>query len=178
MSAAAPALAKAPRRVAAVRLGDTALPVAYVSVIFGLLLFFFPVTFPRIILKGWQNGDLTLVMMALPLLLDAYIYFRVAYMLSAKPTILAGACIGSLPIIVVVGLNFLLQSAIAQTIAESLPNVQGRIVEEILAHTYLGLVSSIFLPFLVIRQLQQLRDRKIASGMEPGSPTTSTESSC
>jgi hypothetical protein len=38
-----------------------------------------------------------------------------------------------------------------------MPNVQARVGEEILAHTYLGLVSAVFLPFLVIRLLQQFK---------------------
>jgi hypothetical protein len=38
-----------------------------------------------------------------------------------------------------------------------LPNLQGRVGEEILAHTYLQLVSAVFLPFLVIRLLQQFK---------------------
>jgi hypothetical protein len=145
--------------------------VVYVSAIFGFLLFFFPVTFPQLIVKGWQSGQLTLVMMLLPLVLDAYLYFRVAHMLSAKPTIVAGACIGSLPIIIGMGISLLLQSAVAQTIATGLPNVQARITEEVLANTYLGLVSAIFLPFLVIRQVQQWKSRKLARGTESNSAT-------
>lgn len=34
---------------------------------------------------------------------------------------------------------------------------QARMNEEVLAHTYLALVSAVFLPFLVIRLLQQFK---------------------
>ena len=160
MSAAAPALAKPHRRTVTVRLADAAVTVAYLSLIFALLLVSFPVSFPRIIVNSWQGGYLLPVMMVLTLVLDAFLYLRVSYLLKAKPTVLVAACLGSLPIIVVGGLSFLLEGAVAQTISLDLPNLQARVNEEILAHTYLGLVSAIFLPFLVIRLLQQLKTTK------------------
>jgi hypothetical protein len=131
--------------------------VASLSLIFGLLLVLFPVSFPRIIVTSWQKGYLVVVMMVLTLVLDAFLYLRAAYLRSTKPTILVAACLGSLPIIVVGGLSFLMESAVAQTIAVDLPNMQARLNEEVLAHTYLGLVSAVFLPFLVIRLLQQFK---------------------
>jgi hypothetical protein len=157
VSAPAPALAKPERRTVTVRLADVAATVAYLSLAFGLLLVFSPVSFPRIILHSWQNGYLILAMMAVTLSLDAYLYLRIAHRLSARPTVLAAACLGSMPIIVVVGLSFLLQGAVAETLAGDLPSVQGRVGEEILAHTYLGLVSAVFLPFLVIRLLHPFK---------------------
>jgi hypothetical protein len=128
--------------------------VATLSLIFGLLLVFFPVAFPRIIVTSWQRGYLAMVLMVLTLVLDAFLYLRASYLRSAKPTVLVAACLGSLPI-VVGGLSFLMESAVAQTISLDLPNLQARIHEEVLAHTYLGLVSAVFLPFLVIRLLQR-----------------------
>jgi len=157
VSAPAPALATPERRTVAVRLADVAVTVAYLSLVFGLLLVFFPVSFPRIILHSWQSGNLIVAMLVIALTLDAYLYFRIAYLLSARPTALAAACLGSLPIIVVGGCSILLQSAVAQTLAVDLPNPQARVGEEVLAHTYVGLVSGVFLPFLVIRLLQQFR---------------------
>ena len=157
MSAPAPALAKPERRTVAVRLADVSVTVACLSLVFGLLLVFFPVSFPRSVLHSWQSGKLVVVMLVIALSVDAYLYFRVAYLLSARPTALAAACLGSLPIIVVAGCSLLLQSAVTQTLAVGLPNPQARVGEEVLAHTYLGLVSAVFLPFLVIRLLQQFR---------------------
>ena len=155
MSAPAPALAKPQRPGVIVRLADAAVAVASLSLIFGLLLVFFPVAFPRIIVTSWQRGYLAVVMMVLTLVLDAFLYLRASYLRSAKPTVLVAACLGSLPIVVVGGLGFLMESAVAQTISLDLPNLQARINEEVLAHTYLGLVSAVFLPFLVIRLLQR-----------------------
>lgn len=163
MSAPAPALAKAQRRIVTVRLADAGVTIAYLSVAFGLLLAFFPVWFPRIIVNTWQKGDLMLAMMVFTLSLDACLYIRVAYLQSAKPTVLAAMCLGSLPILVVAGLSFLLQGVVAHTISGDLPNLLARIGEEVLAHTYLGLVSAVFLPFLVIRLLQQLKASKFRS---------------
>jgi hypothetical protein len=158
VSAPAPALAKPEgSSIVTVRLADVAVTVGYLSLAYGLLLVFLPVSFPRIILHSWQNGRLTMAMMAVTLVLDACLYFRIAYMLSAKPTILAAVCLGSLPVIIVVGLSFLLQGAVALTISVDPPNMQARVGEEILAHTYLGLVAAVFLPFLVIRLLQQFK---------------------
>jgi hypothetical protein len=156
MSAPAPALAKPQRPKVIVRLADAAVAVASLSLIFGLLLVFFPVEFPRIIVTR-QRGYLAVVLMVLTLVLDAFLYLRASYLRSAKPTVLVAACLGSLPIIVVGGLSFLMESAVAQTISLDLPNLQARINEEVLAHTYLGLVSAVFLPFLVIRLLQQFK---------------------
>ena len=160
MSAPAPALAKPQRPRVVVRLADAAVTVAFLSLIFGLVLVFFPVSFPRIIVTSWQRGYLVVVMMAITLVLDAVVYLRVAYLRKAKPPILVTACLGSLPIMVVGGLSFLMESAVTQAISLDLPNVQARVNEEILAHTYLGLVSAVFLPFLVIRLLQQFKATK------------------
>ena len=159
MSAPAPALAKPQRPAVVVRLADVSAVVASVSLIFGLLVVFFPVSFPRIIVASWQRGYLVLVMMVLALALDTFLYLRISYLRSSKPTVLVAACLGSLPIIIVGGLSFLLGSTVTQTLSLDLPNLQARVNEEILAHTYLGLVSGVFLPFLVIRLLQQFKPR-------------------
>jgi hypothetical protein len=140
-----------------VRLADVAASVAYLSLAFGVLLVFSPVSFPRFILHSWQNGYLIFAMMVVTLSLDAYLYLRVAHRLSARPTVLAAVCLGSMPVIVVVGLSFLLQGAVAETLAGDLPNLHDRVAAEVLAHTYLGLVSAVFLPFLVIRLLQPIK---------------------
>jgi hypothetical protein len=154
VSSPAPALAKPNTRTVAVRLADVAVLVSSLSLVFGLLLVFFPISFPLIVLHLWQDGHLLVAMMGLALSLDAYLYLRVAHKLSAKPTVLGAACLGSMPIMVVVVLSFVLQGAIAETLAGGLPNLQDRIINEVLAHTYLGLVSAVFLPFLTIRLLQ------------------------
>lgn len=157
MNAPALALATPERRTVTVRLADVSVTVAYLSLFYGLLLVLFPISFPRIVLHSWQNGHLVMAMMVVTLSLDAYLYLRIAYRLSAKPTVIAAMCLGSLPIIVVGGLSFLLQGAVSQTVSLDLPNLQGRVGEEIIAHTYLGLVSAVFLPFLAVRLLQQLK---------------------
>lgn len=157
MSAPAPALAKTPRRLAVVRLADASEAVAVLSFMFGLLLVFFPVVFPRMIVTSWQHGQLMPIMMGFTLLLDTCLYLRVAYLQSAKPRPMAAACLGWMPLLVVGGLSLLLRSAVSHTLSAGLPNMQARVGEEILAHTYLGLVSAVFLPFLVIRLLQQFK---------------------
>jgi hypothetical protein len=174
MSAPAPALAKAPRRIVTVRLADAALTVACLSLVFGFLLVFFPVSFARIIQNSWLSGNLTVVMMVITLSIDVCLYVRIAYRLSAKPTVLAATCLGSLPIVVVAGLSFYLQGAVDYTLSGDLPNLEARVGEEILAHTYLGLVSGIFVPFLVIRLLQQLK--AASSNRETESPSRSAPS--
>ena len=158
MSAPAPALAKpAQRKIAVVRMADPSEAIAILSLWFGLLLVFFPVSFPNMIVRSWQHGQLMPIMMGLALLVDLYIYLRVSYLQSAKPRPVVAACLGSLPLLVVGGLGLLCQSAVRHTLAANLPNLQARLGEEILAHTYLGLVSAVFLPFLVIRLLQQFK---------------------
>lgn len=159
MSAPAAALSKvqSERRIVVVRLADSAQAVAALSGIFALLLIVFPVSFPRLVVNGWQHGQLMPVMMAFTLLLDGCLYFRVTHLLSAKPGPVAAACLGSLPLLVVAGLSVLLQRAVHHLLSFDLPNLQARVGEEILAHTYLGLVAAIFLPFLVIRLLQQFK---------------------
>lgn len=157
MSAPAPALAKVQRRVVVVRLADAAEAVAVLSIAFALALVIFPVSFPQRIVASWQHGQLMMVMMILAFVLDTCLYVRVAHILSAKPGVLAAACLGSLPILVVAGMSLLLQKAVHSTLMMDLPNLQGRVGEEILAHTYLAMVSAIFLPFLAIRLAQQFK---------------------
>lgn len=177
MSAPAPALAKPQRRTVTVRIADVAAAITCLSLGFGLLVVFFPVSFPQFLLHSWQTGSFIPAMMLLTLALDTCLYVRVSYLLSAKPTVLAAACLGSLPMIVVVGLSFLLHSAITHTLYADLPNLQGRVVEEVLAHTYLGLVSAVFLPFLVIRFLQQIKAASSGNGVESYLPTAVSRNS-
>jgi hypothetical protein len=162
MSAPAPALAKSTkRRIVVVRLADAAEAVAILSAVFAVALIAFPVSFPRLIVNSWQHGQLMAVMMALTLLLDGCLYFRVAHLLSARPGLVAAAGLGSMPLLVVGGLSILLQAAVKHTLALDLPNLQGRVGEEILAHTYLGLIAAVFLPFLAIRLLQQFKTKNV-----------------
>lgn len=157
MSAPAVARAETHERIVVVRLADAAEAIAVLSLLFGLLLVLFPISFPKMIVNSWEHGQLMPVMMALALLLDTCLYVRIALMRSAKPGIVAAACLGSLPLLVVGGLSLLLQAAVSHTLSENMPNLQLRVGEEILAHTYLGLISAVFLPFLVIRLLQQFK---------------------
>ena len=160
MSAPAPALAvKAERRIVIVRLADASDAVTALSLMFGVLLVFFPVSFPRMIVNSWEHGQLMPILMIITFLLDTGLYLRIAYMQSARPGPVAAACLGSLPLLVVGALSLLQQSAVSHTLAADLPNLQARVSEEILAHTYLGLVGGIFLPFLVIRLVRQFRTK-------------------
>lgn len=144
-------------------MADVGQTIAAVSIAFALGLILFPTAFPRMIVSSWQHGQLMPAMMGFTLLLDIWLYLRVAYRLSAKPGALAAAGLGSLPILTLAGLGFLLDGAVRYTISTDLPNLQARVGEEILAHTYLGLVSGVFLPFLVIRFLRQSRSRTALS---------------
>ena len=160
MSAPAPALAvKTERRIVVVRLADASDAVTALSLMFAALLVLFPVAFPRMIFNSWEHGQLMPILMIITFLLDTCLYLRIAYLQSAKPGPVAAACLGSLPLLVVGGLSLLQQSAVSHTLAADLPNLQARVNEEILAHTYLGLVGGVFLPFLVIRLVRQFRTK-------------------
>lgn len=161
MSAPAPALALTQPRYfrVIVRLADPSLAVAYFSVVFAAVLVCFPVSFPGLIARSWSSGRLAPAMMVFTVLFDIGLYLRVAHVRSEKPAILAASCLGCSPVIVVTALHFLLQTAIAYTLSAYDWNVQARVVEEILAHTYFTLVSAVFLPFLVIRLMQQFNTR-------------------
>ena len=157
MSAAAPALVKERRRTPAMRLADPAATLAYVSLLFGLMLVLFPISVPRIIVANWQNARLTPLMILFTVSLNLGLYLRVAHRRSAKPGILAAACLGSVPVLLLAGLNFILQASIAHTLAGNVPNALSLVDEEILAHTYFAMIAAIFGPFLVIRLAQQFR---------------------
>lgn len=157
MSASAPALAKQLRSTVAMRLADPAAMLAYVSFIFGLLLVFFPVSFPSIVLQNWRNARLTPIMILFTVSLNLGLYLKVTYQRSAKPGILASACLGSAPVFVLAGLNLLLQATIAHTLSGDIRNAPGRVDEEILAQTYFALIAAIFAPFLLIRLGQQFQ---------------------
>ena len=159
MSASAPALARDPRPKFKMRLADPAVMLAYVSVIFALLLVFFPVSFPQMVVRNWQNSHITPAMILLSVSLNLGLYLRGARLRSGKPSIFASACLGGVPVFVVVGLSFLLQTTIAHTLSGYTPNAAVRVNEEILAHTYFGLIAAIFSPFLVIRFAQQFSKR-------------------
>ena len=91
--------------------------------------------------------------------LNVGIYLRAAHVRSAKPGIMAASCLGCVPVLVLVGLNFWLQASIAHTLSGYVPNAAARVDEEILAHTYFALVAAVFTPFLIIRFGQQFRQK-------------------
>ncbi len=159
MSAPAPVLAAVRYRVVKIRLGDPAAAAAYVSLVFGLLLVFLPVSFPHMIVKNWESGRLVPAMIFLAALLNGVIYLRAAHLRSAKPGLLTSAWLGALTVGIVVGFSFLLDAAILHEQSKLIPNSQALVNEEIVAHTYWGLISGIFLPYLVIRFTQNLNFR-------------------
>ena len=158
MSAPAPSLAKQSVPALAMRLADPAVTLACVSLIFGLLLVVFPVSFPRMIVQNWQNARLTPIMILFTVSLNLGLYLGVAHQRSSRPGILASACLGSVPVFLLAGLNFLLQATIAHTLSLDIPNAFARVDEEIIAHTYFALIASMFGPFLLIRLGQQFRN--------------------
>jgi hypothetical protein len=158
MSAPALALATAkPRRIVVVRLADSAEAIGLLSLAYAALLAISPVSFPNFVVTSWERGQLLPALMIFTFLLDTALYLRVAHRLSAKPGILAAACLGSLPLIVVGAASVLLQKAVKYTLTSDLPNLHARVGEEVLAHTYFALVAGVFLPFLAIRLLQQFK---------------------
>ena len=157
MSAPALALAGRQHRIVVVRLADSAEAIGFLSLIYAALLAIFPVWFPNSIVRSWERGQLLPALMMLVFLLDTCLYLRVAQRLSAKPGMLAAACLGSLPLIVVGAASLLLERSVRYTLTSDLPNLHARVGEEVLAHTYLALVAGVFLPFLAIRLLQQFK---------------------
>ena len=156
-SAVAPALAKDLRRTVAMRLAYPGMALAYVSLIFGLLLIFFPTSFPRIIIQNWQNARLMPAMILFTVSLNLGLYLRVTYQLSGRPGMAACACLGSAPVIVLAGFNKFVLLTIAYMLSADPPNVLARVNEEILAQTYFAMIAAIFTPFLLIRFAQQFR---------------------
>lgn len=159
MSAPAPALAPKQHRIVVVRLADSTQLIGVLSLVYAALLVIYPVSFPNMIVKSWERGYLLPLMMAFTFLLDTCLYLRIAQRLSATPSMLAAACLGSLPLLVVGASSLLLQRSVKYTLLRELPNLHAQVGEEIIAHTYLAIVSAIFLPFLAIRLLQQIKHR-------------------
>ena len=160
MSSTAAVLAKenAPAMSLVIRLSDAAALVAFVSTAFALGMLSLPVSFPAAIVRSSQEGRLTPALIVFTLFLDAGLYLRVAHRLSIKPRLLMAACLGCLPIFIVVGLSVAFEGSVSD-IAVNYPNASARIAEEILAHTYFTIVAAIFLPFLLIRLVQQFHSR-------------------
>ena len=155
-SALAPAIAKEQPRTLAMRLADPAATLAYLSLLFGFLLVLFPVSFPRIIIENWQNARLTPIMILFTVSVNLGLYLSVAHQRSARPGIAAAACLGSVPVCVLAGLNFVLEATV-HTFSSGVPNASLRVNEEILAHTYFSMIAAIFAPFLIIRLMQQFK---------------------
>src|SRR5579862_2572009 len=122
MSAAAPALAKEPRRTVAMRLADPAAMLAYVSLAFGLLLLLFPVWFPHIIIQNWQSARLPPIMILFTVSLNLGLYITITYQRSARPGLFASAFLASVPVFVLAALNLVLQATITHTFSGNIPN--------------------------------------------------------
>lgn len=157
MSAIAPVLVQTKQRIVVVRLADVSFAMASLSGSFALLLLLFPVWFPQQVFLAWQRGYLTTFIAVFTLLLDGALYLRIAHMHSAKPGILHAVWLGSMPVLVSLASTLVLQSVISDTVRRDLPNLNQRLIEEVLAHTYLGIMAAVFVPFLIIRLTQQVR---------------------
>src|SRR5258708_7727742 len=156
-AAAAPALVGKGLRAVPMRLADTALMLTCLSFVYGSLLVVFPSSFPRLMFQSWESGSITPVMIALAGFLNVGLYLSVAHKRSSKPGMVASGCLGGMPVLVLVGLHFVLQATITRTLSGYIPNAQARVDEEILAHVYFGLIAAVFTPFLLIRLAQQFK---------------------
>jgi hypothetical protein len=156
MSAPAPAIARVRYLSGKVRLGDAAHVTGYLALIFGLLVLVSPVSFPAMIVETWRSGRLIPILTAFSVALNAGMYLQIAHKQSARPEPLISAVMGSLTVITVMGSALLMEFAVLHTQLQFLPNTQARVTEEVLAHVYFALISSIFVPHLLVRFGQNL----------------------
>ena len=110
---------------------------------------------PAVIIQNWQSARLTPIMILFTVSLNLGLYLTITYQRSARPGVVASACLGSVPVFVLAILNLVLQATITHTFSGNIPNAPARVDEEILAQTYFALVAAIFAPFLLIRLGQQ-----------------------
>lgn len=157
MSAPAPALVPAPARVVRIRLADPALAAANLSLVFAVLLVCFPVSFPRMIVENWLQGRLTLLLAVLSCSLNGALYLWVAHLRRAKLGFLTSAFLGSMTVVTVLGSSVLQTAALAGEL-KSMPNPQACADEMVVANTYFALIAGVFLPYLLIRFAQNLRN--------------------
>ena len=155
MSAAALGLAVAPKPIVKVRLADAAVAGGWVSLIFSLLLVAFPASFPEVIVESWFDGRLTTGMLLFALLFNCARYARIARLRSAKTDPLAFLAIGLGTAITVICFSLIFPAIALMT----LPGLDVRAYEEVLALAYFAVVAAVFFPFLVIRFTQDLRKR-------------------
>jgi acyl dehydratase len=139
-----------------IRLSDPAAAAAYASVVFAVLVLIFPASFPRMLADGWFTGRLTPALIVIAGLMNAGIYLRVAHLRSAKPGLVGSAVLGVLTALTLAGL-MLLESQVVRAQISYASNPQAYVTEEILAHTYFGLISGLFIPYLFLRFAQGLK---------------------
>ena len=156
MSAPAPAPVPQQRRMLRIRLSDPAAAAAYVSLMFAVLVLIFPARFPALLADGWFTGRLTPALIVIAGLLNAGVYLRVAHLRSAKPGLAGSAVLGMLTALTLVGL-MLLESQVVRVQISHASNPQAYVTEEILAHTYFGVISGLFIPYLFLRFAQALK---------------------
>jgi hypothetical protein len=156
MTASAPALAPRQRRMLRIRLSDPAGAAVYVSFLFALLVLCFPVSFTRMLADSWFTGRLTPALIVIAGALNAGVYLRAAYLRSAKPSLAGSAVLGVLTALTLVGL-MLLESKVLRLQIANMNNPQPYVTEEILAHTYFGLISGLFFPYLFLRFAQNVK---------------------
>lgn len=143
---------------ARIRMSDSAILAGCVSLLYAFFLMVWPTAFPHLLARVYYGGyfyrTLAVLLVAANEILFAFIFKR----RNQKPNPMTAAYIALLTVTLVFGLRAVLmvadeQAQLAHFLQHSATH-GGVTPAELLVYTHLGIVSGIFLPYLVVRLTQ------------------------
>jgi hypothetical protein len=146
---------KAPprQRTKKIRVGDSAIMAAVVSLVYGACVIAAPRVFPEILAAQFERGVLTTGIGLLALALNLGWYWRIAKMRQSSLSALTVIALVLLSLFFTACFSVLVNNSMLRAVAGG-EHSYMQVTEEVLVYTYMALVASIFLPYLVLRLTQ------------------------
>jgi|GEM_PF-6825536 len=141
------------QRAVRIRIGDSAIMAAVVSLVYGLCVIASPRVFPEILAAQFERGVLTTGIGLLALALNLGWYWRIAKRRQASLNALTVIALVVLSLFFTVCFSVLVNNSMLKAVA-GIEHTYQQVTEEVLVYTYMALVASIFLPYLVLRLTQ------------------------
>jgi len=148
---------------AKVRLSDSAVLAGVISVTYAAALMFLPHAFPEVLQRVFDRGYFFRTIALLLVITNEILFLVICKRRHQKPNLLTLGYIAFLTITLVFVLRMLVMFADEQAqISHVLLHMSGRSAigsEELLLYTYLGIVSGIFFPYVLVRLTQDYVSR-------------------
>jgi hypothetical protein len=143
-----------PVRATKIRVADSAVMAAVVSLIYAAFVLLSPRVFPEILAAQFERGVLTVGIALLALALNLGWYWRIAWRRHSALSAPAVLALVLLTLVIAVAFSILVNNSLLRSQISAVEHPYLQVTEEVLIYTYFALVAAIFLPYLVLRLTQ------------------------